>query len=99
LLALSSLPKLDIACKKPSSRKDRQKSKEMRQPRIERGAHRMLRMATMDFTTKPLTLIGFDAILTQKMGLGTLAFGRGLIKFRPYRRTRAGRLLTSENIA
>ena len=29
----------------------------MRQPRIERGAHRTLQcMATMDFTTKPLTL-------------------------------------------
>jgi hypothetical protein len=27
----------------------------MRQPRIERGAHRDLHMATMDFTTKPLT--------------------------------------------
>jgi hypothetical protein len=31
---------------------------EMRQPRIERGAHRVLTgvMATMDFTTKPLAL-------------------------------------------
>jgi hypothetical protein len=56
-------------------------------------------MATMDFTTKPLTLIGFDTILARKMGLRTLAFGRGLIKFRPYRRTRAGGLLTSGNVA
>jgi len=31
-------------------------AKELRQPRIERGAHRELHMATMDFTTKPLTL-------------------------------------------
>ena len=36
--------------------KCRQKgTKELRQPRIERGAHRDLHMATMDFTTKPLT--------------------------------------------
>jgi hypothetical protein len=34
----------------------------LRQPRIERGAHREshANMATMDFTTKPLTLFEFD---------------------------------------
>jgi hypothetical protein len=40
----------------PKKQEVKRFEKEMRQPRIERGAHRMLHMATMDFTTKPLTL-------------------------------------------
>jgi hypothetical protein len=52
VLAGTGLPNKNF----PNCQEAKRFEKEMRQPRIERGAHRMLLMATMDFTTKPLTL-------------------------------------------